>query len=108
MQMPFKTEWRPGTQEEANIWIAELNRQGSANVRTSLASRWDSGPRSLLPIGGFWMLRGFAQDWLAANERRARRTRELTFWLTALTALLAMLSIGPDAWAWISIWFRGR
>jgi hypothetical protein len=108
MKTSFKTECQPDTQEEANIWIAELKRQGPANVRASLASRWDSGPGALLPIGGFWMLRGFVQDWLAANEKRERRNRELTFWLVALIALLAVLSFGPEAWRWISIWFPGQ
>jgi len=98
--------WPASTQEQAQRWLAALEKQGPDNVRARLALT-NSAPRAAIVIGTESdVTAGFAQEWLAWNDKRkADREDELKmrqiFWTrcAAIAASVAAIA-GAIGWAW--------
>jgi hypothetical protein len=93
MRAKFQTKWQPETPEQGVEWIAALDREGADSVRSCLAARLGSPPRSVVSIGGVWMLTGFARDWLSYKDKRSKLAREVNFWLISTAALILVVAV---------------
>jgi hypothetical protein len=97
--------WSSGQPDQAKRWFDELELTGPQNVRARLA-QVKAGSGGSIAIGNTDMTIGFAQEWLAWQDRQkaaaeaARHERQI-FWtrLAAISATVAGTS-AAIGWAW--------
>src|ERR1700761_4267540 len=106
-RFPYEmSRWIDADRQHAKDWYDELERLGPQNVRLRLAQS-DAGSRGAFAIGSVNVMTiGFAEEWLAWNERRrdaleeARHRRQVFWTRFAALAATATAMAGTVGGAW--------
>jgi len=94
-RFPYETSRWGGQPDQAKRWFDELETQSPQNVRNRLAQA-DAGPAGTVTIGTTQMTIGFAEDWLAWNDRKrevSEEKRHKKHWLDWAGWVVAVISL---------------